>query len=420
MGPEAPLSTDITDGPGVTTLERDATDVLGVAASESPRAGAAGDDVSHDGPASETGADTPQPSARRAPLRIPRLPAIPLGRRRGGAPSTDATSTEAAPLPAATEATEATTTGAGPDDATDAPPSGRAGVLVKPRTDARVTDWVGRALDAYPRPAVPVAGHWDASVAGLVRQVPYVPRLATKPLELLDRFGALHVGPGEVGFDGDAVDWERVLEIRTQPAWSSLSADALEANFAQYLRVIPRLPGRGWVLGKVSELLVSLYLAVVPLPDDAAHLLELTGAPGEQTPGDEPAPQGAAFTRRTVTEIVYRRRFGEGEKQASTTAVLLQLAFPESTEAMLALAAEREARVVHVPVDEGEMGAAVRRAASWRSTALGLRERFARDAAGDVVADGDADRAAAAAAAAAADGDAAADADAPGGAATGA
>ncbi|MEV7962021.1 hypothetical protein [Oerskovia paurometabola] len=289
-----------------------------------------------------------------------------------------------ADAPTDATAADATADATAADDATDAPPSGsveRDGseeTAKKPRLDALVTGWVGRALDAYPRPAVPLTEHWDASAAGLVRQVPLVPRFATKPLELLDRFGAVHVGPREVGFDGGAIDWDRVLEVRTQPAWSSLSADALEANFAQYLRVIPRVPGRGWVLGKVSELLVSLYLSVVPLPDDAARLLEPGDTTDEAAVGGT-APAGGSFTRRTVTEILYKRRIGEGERQASTTSVLLQLAFPGSTDAMLALAAERGVRVVHVPVDEGEMGATIKRAAAWRSTALGLRDRFTRD-----------------------------------------
>ena len=295
---------------------------------------------------------------RRALLRLPRLPAAPIGRRR--------------PAP--------TTAEPDGDDATDATPSDRERAAKRPRIDDLVTGWVGRALDAYPRPALPLTEHWDASVAGLVRQVPYVPRFATRPLELLDRFGAVHVGPHEIGFDGDAIDWERVLEVRTQPAWTSLSADALEANFAQYLRVIPRLPGRGWVLGKISELLVSLYLSVVPLPDDAAHLLESGGTTGEAPGGGPATARTTSFTRRTVTQIHYKRRLGEGERQATTTSVLLQLAFPESTDAMLALAAERGVRVVHVPVDEGEMGATIKRAAAWRSTALGLRDRFAREA----------------------------------------
>ena len=310
--------------------------------------------------------------------------------RPGADPVPDAVPADLAPVPGDasdplradihdTAPADPTPAPAAPDDPTGAPPSGLADTPAKPGLDDLVAGWVGRALDVYPRPGLPLTAHWDASAAGLVRQVPYVPRFATKPLELLDRFGAVHVGPQEIGFDGDAVDWDRVIELRTHPAWSSLSADALEANFAQYLRVIPRLPGRGWVLGKVSELLVSLYLAVVPLPDDVARLLEVGDTSDDDTEeGPEEVAERDLFTRRTVTEIVYKRRFGEGERQACTTSVLLQLAFPESTDAMLALAAERGVRVVHVPVDEGEMGATIKRAASWRSAALGLRERFAR------------------------------------------
>lgn len=341
-------------------------------------------------------AAVPDAPARRSSSRIPRLPALPAL----AVPRLKLVRTAA--VPSDTGADPSTTTADGePDDATDAAPSGTTSErTTSERTVSEGTStsagkpgdvlagWVSRALDAYPRPALPLATRWDASVAGLVRQVPHMPRFATRPLELLDRFGAVHVGPEGMGFDGDEIAWDRVLEVRTAPAWSSLSADALEANFAQYLRVIPRLPGRGWVLGKVSELLVSLYLAVVPLPDDAALLLA-PDATGEDPEGETPeseTPRGDAapalprvpFTERTVTEIVYKKRFGEGEQQASTTSVLLQLAFPESTEAMLALAAERDVTVVHVPVEDGEMGAAIRRAASWRGAALGMRDRFVR------------------------------------------
>ena len=54
--------------------------------------------------------------------------------------------------------------------------------------------------------------------------------------------------------------------IRTAPAWTCLSAEALEVNLAQYVVALPPLPGRAWVLRKISELLLSLYLAVLP-PD---------------------------------------------------------------------------------------------------------------------------------------------------------
>lgn len=268
--------------------------------------------------------------------------------------------------------------------------------------DDAVADWVAKAVAAYPRPSTPLTD-WDASVAGLVRHVPYVPRIATLPLELLDRFGAVHLGPGSVGFDGKDIEWDRVVEIRTQHAWASLSADALEANLDQYLTFLPRVPGRGWVFRRVCEVVVSLYLAVLPVddgepgaaptepdasltpdtddaPDHAPPVPDaLAAAPAAPTTTAPTAPAPPSPPRgRTVTHIVYRRRIGQGESEASTAAVLLQLAFPEAVEATLREARSREIPVVHTPLAEGEMGRVVARAASWRTTALRLRDAAGR------------------------------------------
>ncbi|UKJ62706.1 hypothetical protein H1Q78_13235 [Cellulosimicrobium cellulans] len=256
--------------------------------------------------------------------------------------------------------------------------------------DEVVAEWVRRAIAAYPRPSHPLEREWDVSVQGVVRLVPYVPRFATAPLALLDRFGAVTIGPERVGLDGKDVDWDRVVEVRTAPAWTCLSAEALEVNLAQYVVALPPLPGRAWVLRKISELLLSLYLAVLP-PDadgDDADAHALLGASGVEG-GAADLPDGGADVRdadapadpmfdRVVTQVVYRRRFGTGEAQASTTSVLLQLALRGATDTIVRTAAEHGVEVVHVRAEDTSVGSVVARAATWRRTALDLRERVDR------------------------------------------
>jgi len=258
--------------------------------------------------------------------------------------------------------------------------------------DEVVAEWVRRAIAAYPRPSYPLEREWDVSVQGVVRLVPYVPRFATAPLALLDRFGAVTIGPQRVGLDGKDVDWDRVVEVRTAPAWTCLSAEALEVNLAQYVVALPPLPGRAWVLRKISELLLSLYLAVLPPDADGDDVVSdahaLLGASGDEgDPADRPdgdadvadadAPPDPMFDR-VVTQVVYQRRFGTGEAQASTTSVLLQLALRGATDTIVRTAAERGVEVVHVRAEDTSVGSVVARAATWRRTALDLRERVDR------------------------------------------
>ncbi|GII99931.1 hypothetical protein CLV28_3009 [Sediminihabitans luteus] len=246
---------------------------------------------------------------------------------------------------------------------------------------ADASAWVLRALAAYPQPPRPLVDEWEISIAGLVRTVPRVPRFATKPLGLLDGLGAVHVGPEEVGFDGDAVPWDRVLEVRTEPLAASISAEALEQGIAQVSARLPLMPGRAWISRKLAELFYTLYLLANPETRDELLAVEreLGGlVPDGAYGADDAAPGSPERDGRTVTQILVRRRFGgPSERPTSITAVLLQIAVPGATEAIVREALERDIPVVHVPLEEGDLGKHVSRAESWRTAAGTVRGRLA-------------------------------------------
>lgn len=231
--------------------------------------------------------------------------------------------------------------------------------------DDRVAAWVGRALEAYPRPVHPLAREWDVSVQGLVRLVPLLPRFATAPLALLDRFGAVTVGPERVGLDGTDVEWSRVVEVRTEPAWTCLSAAAFEADLTRFVTFVPPVPGRAWLLRRVSELLMSLYLAVLPAEDGDGDLL-----------ADDAFEHGGLLDH-VVTGITYTRRFGQGEASVSVPSALLQLVLPGTADAIVRTARDHGVVVTHVPAQETSVGTVITRGETWRRTALGLRDDLA-------------------------------------------
>ena len=119
-------------------------------------------------------------------------------------------------------------------------------------------------LAAVPMPASPAGQPWTMSVASLVAGRAAVPAPAAKALHLLDRFGAVEVGPERVGFDGDDAAWASVTGVQLGPAGAVLTESALDAEVDRLKRMLPPLPGRGWVLGQVADVVGLLIGQVLP------------------------------------------------------------------------------------------------------------------------------------------------------------
>ncbi|GAA2017301.1 hypothetical protein GCM10009839_11350 [Catenulispora yoronensis] len=151
-------------------------------------------------------------------------------------------------------------------------------------------------------PSVPAEAPWELSLAAYLRQTTALPSLALKPLGLLDRYGAVAVGPEAAGFDGDDVPWPKIVRLEVRDVVEVVS-DAAMAREAEKIRsMLPPVPGRKWVVDHAMAL----------LGDIAGP--RLAGARG----GD------------VVSEIVYRGVLGrEKTLQAGVFASLVMATWPD-------------------------------------------------------------------------------------------
>ncbi|MFJ1756630.1 hypothetical protein [Kitasatospora sp. NPDC088134] len=123
------------------------------------------------------------------------------------------------------------------------------------------SDWARRALETHPKPGVPPTEPWEVSLAGLVGRLPHVPGPAVRLLHLLDGLGQVAVGPAEVGFDGETVAWEKVLEIRCHSTVDLLPDVVVDREVDRIREFLPPVPGRKWLVTKAAEALLTIGLA---------------------------------------------------------------------------------------------------------------------------------------------------------------
>lgn len=193
-------------------------------------------------------------------------------------------------------------------------------------TARQADDWVLEQLKAVRPPTLPLTETWKLSIGGIVAAHPKAPRLTGRLLAPLDRFGAIEIGPDEIGFDGDTAGWDRVTEIRTR----NLSELAVGAfwNFAidDLRNRLPPVPGRKWAVTKVLQVLLAM---TVDLEEQAEKAEE------------EDGPQPVAC------EIIHRGLIQRNKEM--TTGLFSALALcslPQVGEALAAAATERGISVV--------------------------------------------------------------------------
>ena len=103
------------------------------------------------------------------------------------------------------------------------------------------------ALTTIKPPEAPLVEPWEVSVAGIVKSMYDVPKVASKALEQFDRIGALRVTPTYLGFDNDDALWAKITVVHTRPLGDVLTETALrrKANdFAKRCRQSQEESGR--------------------------------------------------------------------------------------------------------------------------------------------------------------------------------
>jgi hypothetical protein len=229
---------------------------------------------------------------------------------------------------------------------------------------------------------------WEVSIAEMVRRTGKVPKLATKALGLFDRFGSVRITPDEIGFDGEEIPWDKVVELRTHEVSNLLTGRALEREVDRIRGYLPPIPGRKWVVNKVVGLTLNLVLAVSG--DYAKQVADHVDGINSDGEGVDPESD------RVVAEIVYKARFGrKKEVQGGLFAAAVMTGNRDVSKAMREGAGMRGIPVVATEDDHFdaalERGEALRaRFGKLAEMANKLRDTMESDADPDDEADADA------------------------------
>jgi hypothetical protein len=210
-----------------------------------------------------------------------------------------------------------------------------AGIRSLVRLGVRKAVPAGRTmLASVPRPSPRLTEPWRVSIATLVSSHPRVPSIiARRLLRRMDKFASVTIGPAGVGFDDKTIRWSRILEIRAYPAANHIPPTVVIDRESDRLReMLPPIPGRRWIVGKVAGGAVTVLTAFIPHP-----------------------PQSTQAVPPLPCEIVYRTVFGRRSSlSAGLFAATVLALIPEACDSMLAMAADRGIPVRVLPDESRE------------------------------------------------------------------
>ncbi|THV40513.1 hypothetical protein [Glycomyces buryatensis] len=120
-------------------------------------------------------------------------------------------------------------------------------------------------FDRLPVPTAPVAAPWRFSVSKLITEGEKPPKGTGLLLKQLDRFGAIDIGPDEVGFDDTTAKWPKVKAIRTRSLDGIIEMLTAEGVADTISASLPGIPGKGWAADKVTSIIFTIGMMVTEM-----------------------------------------------------------------------------------------------------------------------------------------------------------
>jgi hypothetical protein len=198
-------------------------------------------------------------------------------------------------------------------------------------------------------PEVPLREAWSVGLGQVLSGHPKLPDILHGVALNLDRLGHLQISPDAISFDGEAVPWEEINEIKFGPALDVVTSHALQNEVGRLTARLPQLPGRDWLVRQAIEVLVALCLAAA----GAAHEEDPAGrsvdAVGDGVPSGVPVmiTYGGPVRHKELTPGVF--------------VALIAASIPSVSRAILSLAHARGIKVTVAPPSRSRKQAIVMR-----------------------------------------------------------
>ncbi|WP_120309106.1 hypothetical protein [Mycolicibacterium celeriflavum] len=124
---------------------------------------------------------------------------------------------------------------------------------------AEDASWLSALLERRRPEPGPVIGRWALGVGDMVAEHSLTPAKLRWLVRKLNHFGGVAISEDSVEFDGDAVEWAKVEQIRTRSLIEYLFTGGVDKQVDKL--PLPWFPFRRKVLGAISRAALTLLLA---------------------------------------------------------------------------------------------------------------------------------------------------------------